>query len=178
MESAHRFIFEKSPAFNRLPPPAPPQRPWWSKWLIAGLVLMALSWIDVIEWTEDGPRIKSFWKNRLDKDQRELEEAEQYVLVARSAGMYPCYRCPSQQFFLNAGEIWKYGVTRKGARGRYSERFLMANNLNYRVQLVGDYAMCLMAEKGKLYNYPLLPENLSRLDSLRLLFPPGNQQTK
>lgn len=139
---------------------------------------MALSWIDVIEWTKGGPRIKSFWKNRLDKDQRELEEAEQYVLVARSAGMYPCYRCPSQRFFLNAGEIWKYGVTRKGARGRYSERFLMANNLNYRVQLVGDYAMCLMAEKGKLYNYPLLPENLSRPDSLRLLFPPGNQQTK
>lgn len=158
--------------------PNPKKSLGWQLCLFFTLFIMALSWADVVEWAEGIPKLKPFWRDRLERERREIEEAEQYALIARVSGMYPCYLCPSKRIFLKAGEVWKYGVTRKGQRGRYPESFLQANGLYYEIQFVGTYAQCLYEEKVKLYHYPLFPENLARPDSLKLLFPPGNQQTK
>lgn len=54
-------------------------------------------------------------KAKLEKEQKEIDNAEQYVIIASKAGLYPCYNCgKSTLIFLNEGEVWKYGVTRIG----------------------------------------------------------------
>ena len=78
--------------------------------------------------------------------------------------------------YLYPGNVWKYGVTRKGEAIRYGFSKLAEKRLFYQVQFIGDYAQCLIQEKIKIYHYPLLPENLIRTDALRLVYPPGNIQ--
>jgi hypothetical protein len=59
-------------------------------------------------------------KAKLDRELEELDNAEQYVLRANRDGWYPCYSCPTKnRIFLLKDEVWKYGVTRKGEKGRY-----------------------------------------------------------
>ncbi len=168
--------FPENPKQN--PSPNPQKLLGWRVCLFFAFFVMALTWADVIEWADGVPKLKPFWKDKLERERREIEAAEQYALIARVSGFYPCHLCPSKTFFLKAGEVWKYGVTRKGQRGRYSEEFLAANNLLFVTEFIGSYSQCLIVEKEKLYSYPVLLENLNRPDSLRLLFPPGNQQTK
>ena len=166
--------FPENPKQN--PSPNPQKFLGWRVCLLFAFFVMALTWADVVEWADGVPKLKPFWKDKLERERREIETAEQYALKARRPGMYPCYLCPSKTSFLKAGELWKYGVTRKGQPGRYSEIFLQDNGLYYEIQFVGNYAQCLEMEKLKLYHYPVFPENLARPDSLKLLFPPGNKQ--
>jgi hypothetical protein len=91
-------------------------------------------------------------------------------------GWYDCLTCPTGKVFLYPHNIWKYGVTRKGENRRYGLKTLSKEGLYYQVQFVGDYAGCLIQEKIKIFNYPLLPENLARPNHLRLVYPPGNRQ--
>jgi len=113
---------------------------------------------------------------KLAKEKREIDNAEQYALFAITPGWYECYTCPSRTIYLFTGDIWKYRVTRKGKTVRYSFASLGDKNLQYITQFVGNYAECLIQEKIKIYHYPLLPDNLKRPDSLRLVYPPGNKQ--
>ena len=142
------------------------------------LVLAALSFEKVVEWVEGTPRLADKHRKQLEKHLAEIEDAEQYALKAEVSGWYDCILCPGGRAFLNAWETWKYGVTRKGENVRYSKDFLGKGMLRYEVQFRGDYAQCLIEEKRKLFNYPLLPENLQRPDSLKLVLPPGNLQVK
>ena len=105
----------------------------------------------------------------------EIDNAEQYALTAAIDGFFPCYSCilGKNIIFLNKGEVWRYGVTRKGERIRYSAGAYGAEDLIYVPQFKGDYAACLKEEKRKIYYYPLLPEALNR--SVRLPRPPGNK---
>jgi hypothetical protein len=148
--------------------------------LLAGFIFvaMALTWADVIEWEDGLPQLKPARKAQLEKEKKEIDGAEQYALLALTSGFYSCALCANGKAFLNKGEVWKYGVTRKGAQIRYSDKFLENNKLLYHIQFIRDYAACLISEKVKLYEYPLLPENLARPEPQRLPFPPGNQQTK
>lgn len=74
--------------------------------------------------------------------------------------------------------LWKYGVTNQGERQRYTTQFLRQPQLRYVVQFSGTYSQCLVEEKRKLFEYPILPENLARPDSLKLVLTPGNLQMR
>lgn len=120
------------------------------------------------------PKREGKLKRELDK----LDEAEQYALLANNNGYYPCLSCKASgvdsiQVFLFRGEVWKYGTTTRGEKGRYRNT-LVDKNLRYTPQFVGTLADCLKQEKIKIYQYPLLPESLKR--DFHLIRPPGNKQ--
>ena len=111
---------------------------------------------------------------KLQKRLKEIDEAEQYALVANSEGLYPCLHRGRLQYHLFPGEVWKYGVTSKGEFGRYTASFLVKNNVAYVVEFKGNMAECLKQEQIKLYHYPFLPENMARPPAERLPRPPYN----
>ena len=149
----------------------------WLLFASIALLMGALTFSEVVEWENGTPKLKKKRQEQLQKQLNELEDAEQYVLVARRSGLYPCLSCPAPIIYLNAGEVWKYGVTRKGKEGRYTEQYLGANGLIYFVEFRGALQQCLAVEKQKIFNYPLLPENLARPDVYKLAKPPGNLRT-
>jgi hypothetical protein len=145
--------------------------------LIAGalfLIVCALKWQDVVEYVNGEAKLTEKHQQQLKKKLDELEDAEQYALVAMADGMYPCLHSGRALYFLHAGEVWKYGVTSKGERGRYTSLFLQENAVLYIIQFKGTMTECLQAEQLKLFEYPILPENLIRLEANRLIRPPFN----
>ena len=174
------------PEKQHLPPapkgPRPPRPDRWRAWKILGgttlLMVMVLQWADVVEWVDGSFRLKPKRQAAFEKQKNALENAEQYALVAKVPGYYECLHCLTGVVFLNRFDVWKYGVTNQGQEIRYSSSFLRQRKLTYWTQFRGDYAACLIEEKRKLFYYPLLPENLMRPDSLRLVLPPGNLQTR
>lgn len=97
-------------------------------------------------------------QQQLQKKLNELNEAEQYALVATKEGLFPCLHSGHAVYHLHIGEVWKYGVTTKGERGRYTTQFLLDNSVSYVVQYVGRIGDCLQAEQTKLFSYPVLPK--------------------
>lgn len=113
-------------------------------------------------------------EEKLGKRLREIDDSEQYALVAIADGWYPCLHSGRAVCYLHTGEIWKYGVTSKGQFRRYSAAFLVKNRVSYIVQFKGTLSECLKQEQIKLYYYPHLPENLARPAVDRLPRPPYN----
>lgn len=129
-----------------------------------------------VELDEDGNiKLSPDRQAKLDRELEEIDNAVQYALIATKRSLYPCYSCPFGQktIFLNPGEVWKYGVTRKGPEGRYPNESFGAPNLFYFRQYMGTYSECLKREKIMIYNYPLLPEAQTR--NILLIRPPGNK---
>lgn len=128
---------------------------------------------DFLEKGPDGkPQPAAKDLERLQRDLEEIDDSEQYVLWASEAGYYACYTCLGQDsIYLYAGEVWYYGITRKGKDGRYPQG-LEDPRLRYRVQFKGNYAECWKQEKRKIIYYRTLPENLKRANPIKL--PPGN----
>lgn len=120
------------------------------------------------------PKLHPKEEEKLQKRLREIDDSEQYALVAKSDGWYPCLHSRRTIFYLKAGEVWKYGVTSKGEFGRYAAKFLIRNNVIYDLQFRGTYSECLKQEQIKLFNYRYLPENLARPPTERLPRPPYN----
>jgi len=86
------------------------------------------------------------------KRNRELEEIDnaiQYALVATIDGYYPCLSCPFgvETIYLYKGNVWKYGVTRKGEAERYPGGNYGADNLLFFPMFEGTYSECLKREK-------------------------------
>ena len=123
---------------------------------------------------EGTPALNPQEEAKLLKRLKEIDDSEQYALVATEDGWYPCLHSGRKTCYLRVGEVWKYGVTSKGQIGRYSVSFLLKNNVSYFLQFRGNFAECLKQEQIKLYNYPYLPENLARPPSERLPRPPYN----
>ena len=111
---------------------------------------------------------------RLQKRLREIDDSEQYALVAATDGVYPCLHSGRTTCYLKSGEVWKYGVTSKGEFGRYAAAFLVKNRVSYIIEFKGTFSECLKQEQIKLFNYPYLPENLARPETERLPRPPFN----
>ena len=113
--------------------------------------------------------------NRLRKLQRDIENlnnAEQYVLKARYNGWFSCLSCPFRDsIYLYKNEVWKYGVTINGEVGRYGNH-LGAKGLMYDPEYTGTIEQCMIKERKKIIQYPLLEENLSRKQPIAR--PPGN----
>ena len=122
----------------------------------------------------EDPKLKPKEQAKLEKRLKEIDDSEQYALVAGVNGWYPCLHSGRTGYYLYTGEVWKYGVTSKGQFGRYTESFLFKNKVSYIVEFKGNIAECLKMEQIKLYNYPFLPENLARPPEERLPRPPYN----
>ena len=124
---------------------------------------------------KDGkPTLAPWRQEKMQSELDDLDDSEQYVLIAGLAGWYPCYNCHGDlSIYLEPGQVWKYGVTRKGEKGRYRDG-LPAEELLYLIQYQGTLQECLKQEKIKIYHYALLPENLER--ARPLIRPPGNKQ--
>lgn len=143
---------------------------------LAGMA--ALQWADVVEWVDGAWRLKPRREAERDEQIKNINDAEQYALIANAPGYYECLHCPSKRIYLHANEIWKYGVTSQGEKVRYTAQFLQQKQLTFVVQFRGTYSLCLIEEKRKLFAYPLLPENLARPDPQKLVLPPGNLQMR
>jgi len=115
-------------------------------------------------------------EEKLQKRLKELDDAEQYALIAEEDGWYRCNHPRRIAYYLREGEIWKYGTTTKGQFGRYSVSYLEYNNVLYFVQFRGTISECLKEEQRKLFTYPYLPENLARPVQDRLPRPPYNSK--
>lgn len=125
---------------------------------------------------DNTPRLSPKEEEKLQKRLKEIDEAEQYALIANEDGWYPCNHPGRATFYLKAGEVWKYGTTTKGQFGRYSLNYMEEINVFYFIQFKGSIAECLKEEQRKLYNYPYLPENLARPVKDRLPRPPYNSK--
>lgn len=160
------------------PPPTPvPKKKPGIFFVIAGILILivcALKWHDVVEYMDGQPQLTDKHQQQLKKKLNELEEAEQYALIATKDGLYPCLHSGHKLYYLHIGEVWKYGVTTKGKRGRYTSQFMENNSVSYIVQFRGTMGECQQEEQTKLFTYPVLPENLARLEENRLLRPPYN----
>ena len=154
------------------PAPEPKRSPRKLPWL-GGLLLLSslLLWFST---QEPSKELDPQRAAKLQKELEELENAEQYVLLASQNTWYPCFPCTGKKrIFLLRGQVWKYGVTRKGEAGRYGKS-LAQQNLIYVRQYQGPWQECLKQEKIKIYNYAVHPENLAREQPL--IRPPGNKQ--
>ncbi|MCB0535249.1 MAG: hypothetical protein KDD14_23785 [Saprospiraceae bacterium] len=141
--------------------------------MLASFVLFAAH--SFIEFDENGiPRLAKWREKKLVKELNDLDGAEQYALTAGKNGWYPCYSCVDTTYiYMYLGEVWKYGTTTKGQKGRYGKS-LKGKLLDYHVQFEGTLEECLKEEKRKIYSYALLPENLKRTEPL--IRPPGNKK--
>lgn len=152
------------------PSPAPTQAVKIVLWVLALAAGLGVYFFGEHEGAQLSPKAAEKLQQRL----KEIDDSEQYALVAAAPGFYPCLHSGSATFFLKAGEVWKYGVTSKGQFGRYSAVFLARNNVSYVVEFRGNMAECLKQEQIKLFNYPFLPENLARPKEQQLPRPPYN----
>lgn len=157
--------------------PSPKPFQWWLILIFATIstTLMTYKGVDFVVEDEDGNlKLSEERQQKLNNKLKELEEAEQYALVAIVPGYYPCYSCPnSDSIYLQMMEVWRYGVTTKSKHGRYADKYLNDNRLLFVTQMIGTLQECLREEQLKIYNYALLPENLKRL--IILIRPPGNK---
>lgn len=104
----------------KLRPLTPPKsKPSGKPPLLFIIALVILSCIGLatkhfIEKDKDGkPQLAEWRKEKLQQELNDLDEAEQYVLVAKRSGVFPCYSClNATTIYLNKWEIWKYGVVR------------------------------------------------------------------
>ena len=137
---------------------------------VLGLLAMALAfWLT----PQRQQKMETEIKGIQGKERHTDKLCEQYALVAAIDGWYPCYNCGiSKTIFLRAGEVWKYGKTCNGEKGRYQDG-LPQDNLIYAKQFTGTEEECLIEEKRKIYNYPNLPECILR--EIKLIRPPGNK---
>ena len=138
----------------------------WLALLVSGFI--------VLFYSHDIAKLSPERRQKLEKELEELENAEQYALIAARDGWYPCFHCKNtNRIFLLQGEIWRYGVTRKGEKKRYGTG-LLDRRLIYTIQYTGQLQECLKREKIKIYTYAILPENLKRQNPL--IRPPGNKR--
>ncbi|GEM_PF-382189 len=122
----------------------------------------------------EAPKLSPEAQAKLEKRLKEIDDSEQYALLASMNGWYPCLHSGHSTYYLLAGEVWKYGVTSKGEFGRYRTNFLTQNKVSYLIEFKGTFSECLKQEQIKLYFYPFLPENLARPEAERLPRPPYN----
>lgn len=140
------------------------------------LLLVALFQIFDFPGADETPALSPQDEARLQKRLKEIDEAEQYALIAIESGWYPCNHPGRTAFYLLPGEVWKYGTTTKGQFGRYSIKYLAGINVSYLLQFRGTISECLKEEQLKLFYYPYLPENLARPPADRLRRPPYNSK--
>ncbi|MCI4647573.1 hypothetical protein [Phaeodactylibacter sp.] len=165
-------------------PNAPPQgeRKRKQRRILAAIVGICLlgavfSLPGFIEIDENGNyRLSAQRKREYQEKSARSERVEVYRLIATRTGLYNCLRCPGiTKIKLQSGEVWKYGITRKG-KGRYSSSFYASNYLMYEIIAVTDILKAEQLERKLIIAYPLLPEAQARMARYGIFLkrPPGN----
>lgn len=171
--------------------PNPHYRTWYlilTLGLIGFAIFMAIpkSWEEAVTLQDDGTyRLSKKWEKTILRKQEKIKKHRLYVLVATKSGYFDCPHSATGKFYLNVGEVYRYGTTGETTVSRgYSETWLIKNNLTFKVIMEGDLAT-VTAEQAKLIGqYPLLPENMQRPlpgeESakpywFKLVLPPGNK---
>ncbi len=144
--------------------------------LIGVFVLLVIAALLTYKQEDETPALQPKEKVRLEKRLREIDDGQQYALIADEDGWYPCNHPGRVAFYLLPGQVWKYGTTTKGQFGRYSVKYLEEMKVSYVIQFQGTIGECLKEEQRKLFNYPYLPENLARPKKDRLPRPPFNSK--
>ncbi len=122
---------------------------------------------------------------------------QQYVLLVKKADLYPILQTTHDDrheikglIWLNVGDVWRYGSTAFGEEKRYADKIffiskdgktiLSTKELEYQTEYRGKMMDVLIAEKIKIYSYPLLPECIARvkIGKQLLLKSPGNKVYK
>ena len=155
--------------------------------LLISILIMSIpkSWQEATEENEKGElSLSKSWAESVGKKVEQHQQHELYMLVATRDGNYLCQHCSTTQFFLKAGEVYRYGTTGLGQQGRgYTESWVNRHQLNYYHLATGDVATIKSKEALLIGNYVLLPENVARpLQGTaqaksywhRLVLPPGN----
>lgn len=158
------------------PPDKKPKLPFGGLLLLLALgclILMTTEFDEFVRKTPDGNyELSPEREEDLERRLEQIDNAEQYALIATKSGLYPCFNCGNKtKIYLYIGEVWKYGVTKNGVR-RYSKSWYRKMNLRYWKQFEGTYSECMKMELKQIYKYPMLPENLKR--DYKLPRPPGN----
>jgi hypothetical protein len=144
---------------------------------VAILVIVLVLFTKIYFNTEsEATKLKPQEEAKLQKRLKEIDEAEQYALIADENGWFQCNHSGRTTFYLQLGEVWKYGTTTKGQFGRYSISYLARKKVSYIVEFEGTIAECLKEEQRKLFYYPFLPENLARTKKDWLPRPPFNSK--
>jgi hypothetical protein len=171
-------IIEKPPTIIKpVEPEQEPKRPHFF-WVVLILFLILFAFwkgVDFLIIDDDGAvQLAPERQDELDRRLKNLQKAEQYVLIARYGGVYPCFNCGTASTIrLLKGEIWKYGTTLQNGRSRYSSSWLGKSNLVYITEYEGTPVECLELEALKIYKYAILPENTKRAKPI--IRPPGNK---
>lgn len=159
-------------------PPSPKNTWLWLLFIAIGGILLYNQYkgVDFLVVDEEGNvQLSPEREEKMNKRIEELENAEQYVLIATASKYYPCYSCEyTDSIFLHKGEVWRYGVTTKTQEGRYAYSFFDSGQLKYVIQFEGTETACKQEEQRKIIKYGILPENLRR--QTPLIRPPGNKR--
>lgn len=164
----------------------------WYFIVISGLIGIAIfmaipkSWEEAVTQQDDGTyRLSKQWEETILRKQRKVRKHRLYVLVATQTGFFDCPYSETGKFYLNAGEVYRFGTTGETTVGRgYSETWLIKNNLTFKVIMEGDLATVTAEQTNLIGHYPLLSENMQRpLPAeasakpywFRLVLPPGNK---
>ncbi len=151
------------------------------------LVLMSIpkSWKEATKRNNDGTlSLADDWTGTIDRKLDKFENHHLYMLVATQNGYYLCKHCPTGNFYLREGELYRYGTTGDGKEGRgYNEEWLENNKLSYIHLLTAELTLVRAQQTLLIGHYSLNSENLKRplIDApkakpywYRLVLPPGN----
>ena len=142
-----------------------------------GFLCILFSLPQFIEIDEDGNyRLSAQRQREYQEKPARSERVEVYRLTATRTGLYDCLRCTGiTKIQLQAGEVWKYGITRKG-KSRYPASFYAQNHLLYQIIKITDILEAEQLERKLIISYPLLPEAQTRMarHGIFLKRPPGN----
>lgn len=154
---------------------------------IALFIYLAIpkDWQDATRTNEDGSvSLSEEWEKTITEKQEQYAEHELYMLAAASSGYFLCKHCPTGKFYLNKGEVYRYGTTGIGQSKRgFNREWLNTYHLNYFLLMKGDITVIKTEEAALIGGYAILPENLARPLSgssqsksywYRLVLPPGN----
>ncbi|MEM9884356.1 MAG: hypothetical protein AAF849_00570 [Bacteroidota bacterium] len=121
-------------------------------------------WQDATTTNEDGSvSLSEEWEKTIAEKQEQYAQHELYMLTAINAGYFLCKHCPTGKFYLNLGEVYRYGTTGIGQNKRgFSRQWLNDKRLNFVIIMKGDIATVKAEEAALIGGYAILPENLAR----------------
>ena len=103
VSNTHRQLMSTCKAPKLRQPKAPNN---FSLFVLLGVGILLFSWRPFVTYDENGNAVLAEWReDKLNRELNNMEQAEQYVLVAKSDGSFPCFSCRGDPvIYLKKGE--------------------------------------------------------------------------